>query len=91
MQVLEVSQQHPYCHEVYGPYDIIEIYNGFALVKDRESYQDVLKGVIPIPTGYAYVVRKACADEELYDTLRNLPLEQLEMIRNFMKTTGIIL
>ena len=70
---------------VYGPFDYIEVF-GSVVVARKDRWSNETQAVIQLPQGASYIIRDASPDEDLVHLVSTMNAEQLEMLRNFIKT-----
>ena len=70
---------------VYGPFDYIEVF-GSVVVARKDRWSNETQAVIQLPQGASYIIRDASPDEDLVHLVSTMSAEQLEMLRNFIKT-----
>jgi hypothetical protein len=70
---------------VYGPFEHIDVY-GTVIVAKKNGWASDAQAVIQLPQGASYVIRDASSDEELVNLVSTMSSDQLEILRNFIKT-----
>jgi len=70
---------------VYGPFEQIDVF-GNVVVARKNSWSSDAQAVIQLPHGASYLIREASPDEDLVHLVSTMSSEQLDMLRNFIKT-----